>query len=79
MDFYGDYYFGISSWFIYDLLPFQKGGFEVKDTFTLWFKVVVACVPSVVIGLLFDDYLYAHLHAPIVIAIMLIGVSRVAV
>ena len=43
-----------------------------KDTFSLWFKVAVACVPSAVAGILFDDYLDAHLHTPIVIAIMLI-------
>ena len=43
-----------------------------KDTFSLWFKVVVACVPSAIMGILFDDYLDAHLHTPVVIAIMLI-------
>ncbi|WMJ77123.1 MULTISPECIES: bacitracin resistance undecaprenyl-diphosphatase BcrD [unclassified Sedimentibacter] len=43
-----------------------------KDIFSLWFKVVVACVPSAIMGFLFDDYLDAHLHTPIVIAIMLI-------
>ena len=43
-----------------------------KDTFSLWFKVAVACVPSAIMGILFDDYLDAHLHTPIVIAIMLI-------
>ena len=43
-----------------------------KDTFSLWFKVAAACVPSAIMGVLFDDYLDAHLHTPIVIAIMLI-------
>ncbi|NEZ46418.1 undecaprenyl-diphosphate phosphatase [Clostridium niameyense] len=43
-----------------------------KDTFSLWFKVAVACVPSAIMGFLFDDYLDAHFHTPIVIAIMLI-------
>ena len=43
-----------------------------KDTFSLWFKVAVACVPSAIMGILFDDYLDAHLHTPVVIAIMLI-------
>ena len=43
-----------------------------KDTFSLWFKVAVACVPSAIMGFLFDDYLDAHLKTPIVIAIMLI-------
>ncbi|MEQ3506508.1 bacitracin resistance undecaprenyl-diphosphatase BcrD [Enterococcus cecorum] len=43
-----------------------------KDTFSLWFKVAVACIPSGIMGILFDDYLDAHLHTPVVIAIMLI-------
>ncbi|APM39899.1 undecaprenyl-diphosphate phosphatase [Clostridium kluyveri] len=43
-----------------------------KDTFSLWFKVVVACIPGAVITILFDDYIEAHLHTPIVIAAALI-------
>ena len=42
-----------------------------KDTFSLWFKVAVACIPSAIMGFLFDDYMDAHFHTPIVIAIML--------
>lgn len=43
-----------------------------KDIFSLWFKVAFACVPSAVIGLLFDDFLEAHLQTPIIIGAMLI-------
>ncbi|MBE6732265.1 MAG: undecaprenyl-diphosphate phosphatase [Ruminococcaceae bacterium] len=43
-----------------------------KETFSLWFKVVVACLPGAVITLLFDDYIEAHLHTPTVIAATLI-------
>ena len=43
-----------------------------KDVFSVWFKVIVACIPSGVIGVLCDDYLDAHLHTPVVIALMLI-------
>lgn len=43
-----------------------------KDTFSLWFKVAVACIPSGIMGILFDDYLDAYLQTPIVISIMLI-------
>ena len=43
-----------------------------KDTFSLLFKVAVACVPSAIMGILFDDFLEAHLQTPIVISIMLI-------
>ena len=43
-----------------------------KDIFSLWFKVVVACIPGAVVTLLFDDYIEAHLHTPAVIAFALI-------
>lgn len=43
-----------------------------KDIFSLWFKVVVACIPGAVITLLFDDYIEAHLHTPMVIAAALV-------
>ncbi len=41
------------------IFPFEfKGGFKVKqDTMSLWFKIIVACLPAAVIGLLFDDLL----------------------
>ena len=43
-----------------------------KDIFSMWFKVVVACIPGAVVTILFDDFIEAHLHTPIVIAITLI-------
>ncbi len=43
-----------------------------KDIFSLWFKVVVACIPGAMVTILFDDYIEAHLHTPIVIAAALI-------
>lgn len=43
-----------------------------KGTFSLWFKVVVACIPGAAVTLLFDDYIEAHLHTPVVIAAALI-------
>lgn len=58
------------------MFPFQfKDGTQLianKDTFTLWYKVAAACVPSAIMGFLLDDFLDAHLHTPIVIATMLI-------
>lgn len=52
-----------------------------KETFSLWFKVVVACIPGAVVTLLFDDYVEAHFQTPIVIAIALIfyGVAFIVV
>lgn len=43
-----------------------------KDVFSIWFKVVVACIPGAVVTILFDDYIEAHLHTPVVIATALI-------
>jgi len=43
-----------------------------KDIFSLWFKVVVACIPGAIVTILFDDYIDAHLHTPVVIALVLI-------
>lgn len=43
-----------------------------KDIFSMWFKVVVACIPGAVVTLLFDDFIEAHLHTPAVIALALI-------
>ncbi len=50
----------------------EKEGVIKKDIFSMWFKVVVACIPGAIVTLLFDDYIEAHLHTPAVIAIALI-------
>ena len=50
----------------------EKEGVIKKDIFSMWFKVVVACIPGAMVTLLFDDYIEAHLHTPTVIAIALI-------
>ncbi len=53
---------------------FQKKGESIirRDVFSLWFKVVVACIPGAVVTLAFDDFIDAHLHTPTVIALALI-------
>lgn len=43
-----------------------------KDVFSMWFKVVVACIPGAIVTILFDDYIEAHLHTPFVIAMTLV-------
>lgn len=56
--------------------PFQfkdKSKPKVKmDTINMWLKVVVACIPSAVLGLLFDDLLEKYFGNAVTIAIMLI-------
>lgn len=60
--------------FFRKLNPFapSKSIEEKKGTWSLWFKVCVAVVPSAVIGLLFDDILDAYLYNAYVVAAMLI-------
>lgn len=60
--------------YFHKLNPFspKKRWKEKMDTMQIWFKVVVAVLPSAVIGLLFDDWLNDHLYKPIVVALMLI-------
>jgi undecaprenyl-diphosphatase len=51
--------------FFHKLWPFstKKNLEEKKNTWLLWFKVVVAVLPSAVIGLLFDEWINDKLYA----------------
>lgn len=53
-------------------MPKESQSIIKKDRFSLWFKVVVSCIPGAAVTLLFDDYVEAHFHTPVVIAIALI-------
>ena len=55
------------------LNPFSlsKTSEEKKDTWQMWFKVIVACIPAAVLGLLFNDAMDA-ISTPVVVSIMLI-------
>lgn len=46
--------------------------FVKMDIMTLWFKILVSCVPAAVIGLLFDDVFEALFYNPVCVAIALI-------
>ena len=39
------------------LWPFstKEKFFIKKDTFLMWFKILVACIPAAIVGILFDD------------------------
>ncbi|MGL4773397.1 MAG: undecaprenyl-diphosphate phosphatase [Clostridium sp.] len=56
------------------IFPFDfDNGIKIKnDTFVMWFKIVVACIPAAVVGLLWDDELNALFYNPTTVAIMLI-------
>ena len=60
--------------FFRKLNPFDPGkdAPAKKQTWNLWFKVIAAIIPSGVIGVLFDDWMDAHLHNGIVVSIMLV-------
>lgn len=60
--------------FFHKLNPFSpsKTQEEKHQTWSLWFKVVAAIIPSGVVGVLFDDWMDEHLHNGIVVAIALL-------
>ena len=60
--------------FFRKLNPFDPGKNEKQRemTWSLWFKVIIAILPSGIVGVLFDDWMDEHLHNGIVVAIALI-------
>lgn len=56
------------------LNPFDRGKSPKQRglTIQLWCKIVVACIPAAVFGLLLDDWMDAHLYNGYVVSIMLI-------
>jgi len=56
------------------LNPFspKKNRNQKIHTIQLWMKVVVACIPAGVLGILFDDWMEAHFHNYVVVSIMLV-------
>ena len=57
------------------LWPFskEKTRIQKRNTWTLWSKIIIACLPAAVVGLPLDDILDNYLSTPTVIAIMLIA------
>ena len=51
------------------------------EVWNMWFKVVVACIPGAVVTILFDDYIEAHFHTPLVIAgtLILYGIAFIII
>ena len=60
--------------FFHKLNPFSpsKSAGEKKQTWQIWFKVIVAILPSGIVGVLFDDWMDEHLHNAVVVSIALI-------
>ena len=64
--------------------PWKKDGIGrwVKaDKFVMWFKILVACVPAAVVGIVFDDYLDELFYNWVCVSIMLIlfGIAFIVV
>ncbi len=57
------------------LNPFslKKTAEERRGTWDLLIKIVIAVIPSAIVGLLFDDWFNEHLYNYVVVAIALIG------
>ncbi len=55
-----------------DLWPFSRTGAARRDLFSLWLKMIVAVIPALILGKLFDDFMEAHLFAPVPVAIALV-------
>ena len=45
-----------------------KSRLQKQQTFQLWYKVIVACIPAAVIGLAFNDYMEEHFMTAQVVA-----------
>jgi len=58
------------------LFPFNfsnnGNGFIVTSKFVLWMKIIVACLPAGIIGILFDDWFDKYFYNWQVVALMLI-------
>ena len=66
--------FAVILLFFHKLNPFspKKSAPQKRNTWRLWFKVVLAVVPSAIIGILFDDWMNEHFYNYVVVAITLI-------
>ena len=59
----------------------RKKGVIRKDIFQMWFKVIAACVPAMIYGILLDDLISPYLYNATVVAVMLIlfGVAFIVI
>ncbi|MCR4863447.1 MAG: undecaprenyl-diphosphate phosphatase [Ruminococcus sp.] len=57
------------------------GAYVKKDIFVMWFKVLAACIPAAVIGLLLDDWIDEHLYNvwTVSIALIVFGIAFIVV
>lgn len=65
------------------LWPFstKEKYFIRKDTFKMWFKILVACIPAAVIGLLYDDVLNEmfYNYQTVAMALIIFGILFIVI
>ncbi len=63
------------------LKPDGAGAYIKTDIFSMWFKVLVACIPTIVIGLPFEDIMHKMFYNWQTVAVMLIlfGIAFIVV
>ena len=63
--------------------PFStKEKFLIKEeTFQMWFKIVVACIPAAVVGILFDDKIdeLFYNYQTVALALIMVGIAFIIV
>ena len=57
------------------------GAYVKKDIFVMWFKVLVACIPAIIVGLTLDDWIDEHLYNAwtVSIALIVFGIAFIVV
>ena len=62
-------------WPFHRVDPEESGLYKIMDRnkFLMWLKILVSCLPAIIIGLPFDDWIEAHFYNFKTVAIMLIG------
>lgn len=68
--------------YFHRLNPFspKKTSQEKKDTWQMWFKVIVACIPAAVIGLLLNDFMEHFENWEVVSAMLIVyGIAFIIV
>ena len=59
-----------------DLWPWQTDGAKRRALFVMWFKIILAFIPAVIFGLLFEDLMDRYLFdlVPVAIALVIGGI-----
>lgn len=62
-------------WPFHSADPDESGLYKIMDRskFVMWLKILVSCLPAIVIGLPFDDWIESHFYNYKTVALMLIG------